>query len=313
MEKRRKRRNRRKSIGIIIVLIAVVVAVCALWLIASGMGSDKAEPVNTADGSGEEAPIADSGPEDIAGPAEPAVTGEGDPVVEDDPHNGIWFYDESRTDRYDAFAAENPVLPFEDVVWKVNVDLDQTPYEDISEAVNYDSITVLVNKFFHLPRDYSPDNLVYIGNSMMRAEAADAMNEMIDAAASYDHHLWVQSGYRSYSTQAGLFEQYTARDGVDKAETYSARPGHSEHQTGLVGDLNTISDAFGDTPEGKWVADNSWMFGFIVRYTAENTDITLYKPEPWHMRYIGKEDAEKMHDLGILSYEEYWAKYVSLR
>ena len=291
-------------------LIAVVAAVCALWVYAAGMGKNDPAPVNTAEAPSEEGSEVSS---EIGGAFCPPDGTEEEPAFEAAPGSDLPFYDESRALRYEAFAAENPDLPFEDVVWRVNVDLDKEPYVDISEARDPGSITVLVNKFFFLPQDYSPDNLVYIGNSMMREEAAEAMNEMIDDAASYGHHLWVQSGYRSYSTQAGLFEQYSARDGVEAAETYSARPGHSEHQTGLVGDFNSITDAFGATPEGKWAADNSWMYGFIVRYTAENTDITHYKPEPWHMRFIGKEDAEKMHDLGILSFEEYWAKYVSLR
>ena len=246
-----------------------------------------------------EEPVDTAGPEPEA--AAPAEAGSALPP----------YFDEGRTERYEVFAALNPELAFDDVVWRVNVDLDREPYEDPSEVKDPSSIQALVTKFFKLPAGYSPSNLVNIDNSMMRAEAAEAMNEMIDMAGSEGHHLWVQSGYRSFSTQAGIHEQYVAADGQAGADRYSARAGHSEHQTGLVADLNTISDAFGDTPEGKWAIDNCWYFGFIVRYTEENRDVTLFKYEPWHMRYIGREAAETMHDLGIQSFEEYWAKYVN--
>jgi len=298
-------------------------------MIAADMGRDRDVSGNTSPVVADEVPVdpvdlgdpADTGDlVDIGGPDgsdEPVVTGvsddtdTGDTDVAAAPGSDLSFYDASRASRYEAFSAANPDLSIDEVVWRVNVDLDKTPYKDISEAKNPASMNVLVNKYFYLPKDYEPANLVSIGNSMMRADAAEAMKKMINDAASQGHNLWVQSGYRSFSTQSGLFSQYSARDGVAAAETYSARPGHSEHQTGLAADFNTISDAFGNTPEGKWAADNSWMYGFIVRYTADNKDITLFKSEPWHMRYVGKEVAEKMHDDGILSFEEYWVKYIN--
>ena len=282
-----------------IAIIVLVVAVALLWFVYLSIYGG---------GNGADAPMAGGPPAE-----EPGTSGSpanGDEVSADDGVERPAFYDEGRSGRYEAFASLMPHLAFDDVVWRVNVDLDKTPYEDVSEVVDPLSRTALVTKHFYLPEDFSPSDLVSIGQSKMREEAAAAANEMFEAAKAEGHRLWVQSGYRSFGIQAGLFAQYSASDG-EEAETYSARPGHSEHQLGLVADLNTISEAFGETPEGKWAAANCWYFGFIVRYTAENSDVTLYKPEPWHLRYIGREASTVMHDRSILSFEEYWVKYVA--
>ena len=289
---------RRKTIGPIITIIALAVGVIALWYFVPGaaMDDEGIRNVNVNDGDMSAGGVNVEHAEHVTAAA---------------PGSELSFYDASRADRYDAFAETRQDLAFEDVVWMVNVDLDKESYEDVSVARDAESLQVLVTKHFRLPDGFVPPNLVNIGQSMMRLEAAEAAQGMIDAAAAEGHRLWVQSGYRSFDLQARLYDQYSARDGAEGADRYSARPGHSEHQTGLVADLNTITDAFGDTPEGKWVAANCWYFGFIVRYTTENSDVTLYKTEPWHLRHIGKEAAAGMHDLGIASFEEYWARYIN--
>ncbi|MDR3365125.1 MAG: M15 family metallopeptidase [Clostridiales Family XIII bacterium] len=259
----------------------------------------------------------DAGSGDVGSRSEAVVIAPGDEADSDtgvaaplSPFEALWYYEAARAGRYDAFAAARPELAPGDVVWMVDADLDIPAYTDTHEAPDPDSLHVLVNKHFSLPDDYVPADLVDIGATMMRAEAAGAMQEMIDAAQEEGLTLWSQSGFRSYGIQVSLYNQYSARDGSEAADTYSARPGFSEHQTGLTTDLNTITDAFGDTPEGVWVAQNCWRYGYIVRYTKENTDVTLYKPEPWHMRYIGQGAAAAMRDLGILSFEEYSVKYI---
>jgi len=291
---------RKKTITLIIVLLILVGAATILWYGVPDLDLDGTWLGSSADDNGVNATS-----------EKPGGTEQEDMTYDTDSENNIWYYIAARADRYEAFAALRPDLTFEDVVWRVNVDLDKEPYEDVRAAKDPMSILALVNKHFYLPEDFTPPDLVNIGKSMMRADAADAMNEMIRVADGEGHHLWVQSGFRSFNIQAQLYEQYSASDGYEEADRYSARPGHSEHQTGLVADLNTITAAFGETPEGKWAASNSWYFGYIVRYTADNTDVTLYKPEPWHLRYIGREAAAGMHDLGILSFEEYWVKYVN--
>jgi D-alanyl-D-alanine carboxypeptidase len=111
-------------------------------------------------------------------------------------------------------------------------------------------------------------------------------------------NIWAQSGYRSYSYQKDLYDSYVNRKGKEKADTSSARPGASEHQTGLALDLNTITTSFKDTKEGKWVNDNCYLYGYIIRYPENKTDETGYIFEPWHIRYVGKDLAKKLYNNG---------------
>jgi len=308
-------RQKQKFRNTLIALIVLVAAVCIIWIVMPGGDRNAEESAASGAGSGGSADSGDSAGSGGGGGGEDMVQAEDNgtsPEAEADPGPEMpWFYDKALAERYEAFAAESPWLAFEDVVWMVNVDLDKPPYEEVSDAADPLDKYALVNKHFALPADFSPPDLVPIGKSMMREQAASAMNEMIAAASKEGHYLWVQSGYRSYDLQASLYNQYSARDGSEAADTYSARPGHSEHQLGLAADFNTITSAFGDTPEGIWAAENCWKYGFIVRYTLENTDITLYKPEPWHMRYVGRDAAGAMLDRGIISFEEYWVKYAN--
>jgi len=308
--KRGKKRAGRKP-GVVVLFIIIIVLIGALYILFSGSPWKDGSANTQAVTGGQDSPAASGGQ------GSSAATGDGgaadanvDPGAADGGVSSLWYYDATRADRYDAFAAQNPDLSMDDVVWMVDVDLDVPPYTEQHAVPDPTSLSLLVNKHFNLPENYTPSDLVSIGNSMLRSDAADAMNQMISDAAAEGHKLWVQSGFRSYSVQTNLYNQYSARDGADVADTYSARPGNSEHQTGWAADLNTITDAFGQTPEGIWAAENCWKYGFILRYTEENTDVTLYRPEPWHMRYIGTDAAAEMHSLGFLSYEEYWVKYV---
>jgi D-alanyl-D-alanine carboxypeptidase len=222
----------------------------------------------------------------------------------------LYYYEPDREERYASFAKRHPELSEEDVCWMVDCDLDIEPYEDTHELPDPDDIHLLVNKHFFLPDGYAPSDLVSVGSTKLRQEAATAIKEMIGDAAEEGLNIWSQSGYRGYDTQVQVYKRWSAKDGSAAADTYSARAGYSEHQTGLTTDLNTISDEFGRTDEGVWVAENSWKYGFIVRYTDENADITLYIREPWHIRYIGREAAKTMREEQLSSYEEYWVKYV---
>jgi D-alanyl-D-alanine carboxypeptidase len=112
------------------------------------------------------------------------------------------------------------------------------------------------------------------------------------------------SGFRSYSRQKTIYNNYVAIDGVTKADTYSARPGHSEHQTGLAFDVGAIDDNYGNTAAGKWLANNAHKYGFIIRYPKGKTHITGYKYEPWHIRYIGTNHATTIYNKQI-TLEEY--------
>ena len=153
----------------------------------------------------------------------------------------------------------------------------------------------MVNKTYSLPSDYNPG---------VDSTANAALNEMIAAAAKEGINLWIASGFRSYSRQETLYNNYVARDGKAAADRYSARPGYSEHQTGLAFDLNSLEQSFGETKEGKWIAENCWKYGFILRYPQNKEAQTGYMYEPWHVRYLGKDIAEKIYKSG-LCLEEY--------
>ena len=112
------------------------------------------------------------------------------------------------------------------------------------------------------------------------------------------------SGYRSYAYQASLYNSYVAQDGQALADTYSARPGHSEHQSGLAFDIGALDNGYGNTPDGRWLHAHCADYGFIIRYPAGKESMTGYQYEPWHVRYVGKEIASQIMAQGI-TLEEY--------
>ena len=135
----------------------------------------------------------------------------------------------------------------------------------------------------------------------------EAYRQLSQAAADRGLNIYISSGYRSYNTQKNLYNNYVAKDGKALADTYSARAGHSEHQTGICFDLNTIDDSFQYTHEGIWVNDNAYKYGFIIRYPKGKEHITGYQYESWHLRYVGKEMAEKLYNNGNwITMEEYF-------
>lgn len=179
----------------------------------------------------------------------------------------------------------------DDPTVSAEIPVEVTPHADIT----YIDGILIANKTFSLPTDYNPG---------VDEEANSALNEMIAAAQQDGIALWVVSGFRSYDTQAAIYSNYVARDGVAAADRYSARAGHSEHQTGLAFDLNSLEQYFGATPEGQWLAAHCWEYGFIIRYQEDKEEITGYMYEPWHVRYLGKETAQKVYESG-LCLEEY--------
>ena len=167
---------------------------------------------------------------------------------------------------------------------------------ETKNGITYVNGILIVNKSYSLPKDYDPGKL--------SDEVKSAFDEMKEAASKDKITLWIQSGYRSYKTQEELFNNYVKQSGKEKAETFSARPGHSEHQTGLAMDLNIVDSSFEGTKEAIWIEKNAYKYGFIVRYPKGKESITGYKYEPWHIRYLGKDIAKKVYSSG-LTLEEY--------
>ncbi|NLA66493.1 MAG: hypothetical protein GX862_11405 [Leucobacter sp.] len=154
---------------------------------------------------------------------------------------------------------------------------------------------LVVNKTYALPSWYG-DGLT--------AETVAAFDRMQADAESLGLGLYISSGFRSYGAQESIYNRYVAADGRAEADRYSARPGHSEHQSGLTFDLNTIDEAFAYTAEGQWVRDNAHHYGFVIRYPQGKEHITGYIWEPWHLRYLGVDVATELFSSG-LSLEEY--------
>ena len=138
----------------------------------------------------------------------------------------------------------------------------------------------------------------------MRDDAATALEEMFAAAKEEGVTLSTVSGYRSYSKQSTIYARKKASQGEEEADRVSARPGTSEHQLGLAMDISKknssqLNTSFAETEEGQWVAANAHRFGFIVRYLKEYEDVTGYMYEPWHVRYVGREQAEAIYESGV--------------
>ncbi len=166
------------------------------------------------------------------------------------------------------------------------------------DGVTYADGCLIVNKTYALPPTYG-DGLTAETQAAFDALAAAARKDGLD--------IYISSGFRSYAYQEKLYAKYVERDGVEKADTYSARPGHSEHQSGLSFDVNIVSDAFAGTPEAAWMDANSWRFGFILRYPKGKSEETGYKYEPWHFRYVGLPLAETLYNGGDwLTIEHYF-------
>lgn len=173
---------------------------------------------------------------------------------------------------------------------------------------------VLVNKYYYLGPDYVPTDLIELkeyGYGSLRKVAYDAYVKMYEAAKKDGVSFYVTSSYRSYKTQVIIYNRYLTIDPQEKVDIYSARPGFSDHQTGYTVDILTSGhdfDTFYLTPAAKWLADNAYKYGFILRYPKGLEQATGYEYEAWHFRYVG-DVAEDVYKSG-LSYDEYFAKYI---
>lgn len=207
-------------------------------------------------------------------------------------------------------------LTYEDIVTYVNIGLDQEYYTNVININNPNDLDVIVNKYHKLNSNYEPQDLEEINqkysskNQKLRKSAKNSFEKMAKDAYKDGITIYVGSAYRSYLYQEWLYNKHILNDGFIFAETYSARAGHSEHQTGLAVDIlnskwNLINEC---DEEYEWLINNSYKYGFILRYKKGDENITGYIFEDWHFRYLGNDLATKLYKLNI-SYEEYIAKY----
>jgi len=175
------------------------------------------------------------------------------------------------------------------------------------------SIWVIVNKTHPIePPDFRPE-VALVRGYQVAVPAAEPLEELMAAADAEGLGLKIASAFRSYDYQLGVHADLVAARGEAEADRVSARAGHSEHQTGLAVDLVTPADpgcdfeaCFADTPAGRWLASESWRFGFVVRYRSGTTAITGYSPEPWHLRFVGPELAAELDRTGGTTLEEFF-------
>ena len=177
---------------------------------------------------------------------------------------------------------------------KTNYQIAVRHLEQRQEGTYVDGI-LIVNKSYPLSADYDPG---------LQPITKDAFQKLSDAAAQEGLDLYIGSDYRDYAYQVKIYNNYCEMYGSEQADSFSARPGYSEHQTGLTIDCNTIDDAFGDTPEAAWLAQHCADYGFIIRFPQGKEDVTGYQYEPWHIRYVGVDIAKEIQKYD-LTLEEY--------
>lgn len=232
---------------------------------------------------------------------------------DENPYEKIEFAKSENIKRYSDYKKMNPKYDYEEVVWRVNSYLDKPMYEYDVESVGYDDPYIIVNKYYTVPNDYRPPDLVNTDGHLMRKDTAEAYKKLRDAARAEGLTIYAVSAYRSVDYQKNLYNSYLAEDDKANVDRYSARAGHSEHHTGMAIDLFGSIEGlrnFEKTPEYPWLKKNAYKYGFIIRYMAETEEITGYESEPWHIRYIGTEASTDMHDKNILTFEEYHARYL---
>ena len=189
-------------------------------------------------------------------------------------------------------------LEVKEVPKKIEKKSSSTSKGEVIDGVTYIKGILIANKSYSLPSTYNPGDLLDVFKTNY--------NNMSNAAASEGISLKVISGFRSYSSQQAIYNRYVAKDGVQEADRYSARAGHSEHQTGLAADINSLDQSFEDTDSGRWLNNNCYKYGFIIRYPKGKEDITGYMFEPWHIRYVGVDIAKKLYNDGSwITLEEY--------
>jgi len=230
----------------------------------------------------------------------------------------FFTYDFAKLSLYDRYVNYSNVTgdDEETTVIYVNLDMDKTPYEEATEVKDF-SINMLVNKHFKLDENFVPKDLVKVNKKYtdeedvkLNQETYNAFIELYNAASNEGLGLVINSAYRSYQDQVEINDFYFKNYGQNYIDKFVAKPGFSEHQTGLCFDVgSTTSNVFANSKEYPWMLENAYKYGFIQRFPSEYEDITGFRSESWHFRYVGKKAAKEIHD-NDMSYEEYYARFL---
>lgn len=232
------------------------------------------------------------------------------------------YFLEKNLEDYKEYINKNNETDYAKVISIVNVHANHKWYQ-LELNTNEDlEMLMNVNKFYALSETYTPENLKNIdltyaygeeGENKLIDYAYDKFLELWQAANDQGFYLMVTSSYRDYESQKEIYDYRVSTWGERKADETAARPGHSEHQTGLVIDMTSktepLADSFTDSKAYKWLKENAYKYGFIERYPEGKTYLTGYNPESWHWRYVGLEAAKTMHDEDI-TFDEYYAFYI---
>lgn len=225
-----------------------------------------------------------------------------------------YYVDENQT-AYEEYRNQNKDMPLEKIILNVNMGLNNKYYTNTKESKYQNTYKILVNKYNYVTENYIPNDLEQVSSEYSSKPlklvnyAKEAFEEMARAAKTENYTIRAMSSYRDYAYQNTLYNNYAKRDGYESADTYSARPGYSEHQTGLAVDVDNADKYFTDfenTKEFTWMQNNAYKYGFILRFPKDKVKETGYEYESWHYRYVGKEIAKYIHD-NNLCYEEYYA------
>lgn len=219
-------------------------------------------------------------------------------------------------DRYVQYSDETGDSEYDTVLY-VNLNLDQDDYSD-PVTVSKFSLDMLVNKHRQLKEDFVPSDLTTIDAKYASDDdlecsrlALNAFVEMYEAAEKDGYHLVINSSYRSYQDQVDLTELYLKTYGQSYVDKYVAKPGFSEHQTGLAFDIGSRDvNVFANSKEYTWMQDNAYRYGFVLRFDKRYEDLTGFRSEPWHYRYVGKDIAKYIYEHNNMALEEYYAIFL---
>lgn len=227
------------------------------------------------------------------------------------------YYIPNNLEKYIKYYNEFNEEKFENIIRNINTNIDRAFYTGIKDTDMSKKDLIIVNKYYTI-HEYLPDDLTTIPNNyngnggQLSKHVVESYIKMVDAIRKDGMDLEVVSAFRDYNKQDRLYNYYKDEFGLKYADTWSARPGHSEHQTGLTLDVTTESifyENMAETKEYEWLKENAHKYGFIERYPLNKEKITGYSFEPWHYRYIGVEHATKLREENI-TFDEYYAFYL---